>query len=333
MRAGAQILLGFLAAVLSALIVFGAMATALVEGGVQTALQPATDTAQPAAPISQPGGFTPAAVSSPFPTATYVPPTSCPPPAGWIPVTVGLDESLPALADAHQTSVQQIVDANCLVVPSIRAGSVVYVPPAPPTATTAASPTLEPARTSLPTRTSIPCGPPAGWVRYRVQAGDTLSRLSRLLGGVSISQLQQANCLGSSDLIRGGSFLWVPFLPATRTPALPAPVITTTMLPSPTWTQAPPTSTPAPPTPTLAPDTATNTPPPPTMTTPPETATNTPLPPTETQVPPTDTTAPPSGTPVTPPATGTLPAPTETSVTLSPPEVTIVAPTTPPVQE
>ena len=61
---------------------------------------------------------------------------------------------------------------------------------------------------SLPTYTSIPCGPPSGWVSYVVRSGDTLYQLSQT-AGVSVRQLQQANCL-SSSMIYAGKRLYLP---------------------------------------------------------------------------------------------------------------------------
>jgi len=74
------------------------------------------------------------------------------------------------------------------------------------------------------------CGKPRGWVIYVVQSGDTLFTLSQTYN-VSVSDLQNANCLGTSTLIIAGDRLYVPN------------VVTNTPIPSDT---APPTSTTAP---------------------------------------------------------------------------------------
>ncbi len=87
--------------------------------------------------------------------------------------------------------------------------------------------------------TSIPtvylCGPPPGWVLYTVQPGDTLYRLSRVLG-VSITEIQSANCLGNETLIRSGEKLYLPRIPPT--PILPTspvpPIFIPTVTPLPT---------------------------------------------------------------------------------------------------
>jgi LysM repeat protein len=79
----------------------------------------------------------------------------------------------------------------------------------PPTDVPVISPTV--------TVTPILCGPPPGWVYYTVQAGDTLFRLSQIFG-VSVWQLQFANCLGSSTTIQVGQLLFVPYWYPIHTP-------------------------------------------------------------------------------------------------------------------
>lgn len=93
----------------------------------------------------------------------------------------------------------------------------------------------------LPSPTN--CLHPADWVWYTIQPGDTLSSISRVTG-VSVSQLQQANCMGSSTQLITGQNLSVPILPVfpttTQTTA-PSPEPFTaqnTATPSPTYTPA-----------------------------------------------------------------------------------------------
>jgi LysM repeat protein len=107
------------------------------------------------------------------------------------------------------------------------------------------------------------CGRPPGWVQYVVRSGDTLSSISEAYG-ITIAQLQSANCL-STTKIYTGQILWVPNVPT----ATPKPTDEPTDPPTftPTLTHTP-----------LPTDTPTNTPPP----------TDTPLP-TDTPPPPTDT--------------------------------------------
>ena len=98
-----------------------------------------------------------------------------------------------------------------------------------PTATS--SPTLTPTSeptataTNTPTATStVACviTPPIGWVRYAIQANDTISGLATL-GNTTIARLREVNCL-QSDVLSLGREIWVPasVLP-TNTPIPPPP--------------------------------------------------------------------------------------------------------------
>lgn len=110
--------------------------------------------------------------------------------------------------------------------------------PAPATAVQAAAATWTPAGTAIPptpvlsatlsvtatatlsvTATATGCPAPAGWVRYTVGEGDTLSRLE-VASGASVSALMQANCLADSTIYLGQTLL-LPVAPpptATRPP-------------------------------------------------------------------------------------------------------------------
>jgi membrane protease YdiL (CAAX protease family) len=156
---------------------------------------------------------------------------------------------------------------------------------------------------ALPTDTNTPapvptCGPPAGWVRYTVQYGDTVSLLSRLLG-IEGKDLRQANCLETNE-ISVGHVIYVPFQPPphglpTVTPRPPAAFTPT---PKPTWFTATPSMVPQPSnTPPNTPTTVSTKTPLPTPTSGPTDAS----PPTRTSPPPTDTPLPqPTVTPMPP---------------------------------
>ena len=297
-----QVWFGILAALISSAIILGSISLSLVESGSALALI-ATDTStsspSPTIPVETvPAGFptfTPTSTHTPTATSTTPPPKNCPPPAGWGQIEYQMDETWESLAQKYGVTVEELLKSNCFDVNVLPIpGSVINVPLLPsPTATT--MPTNTPTR--LPTKTSIPCGPPPGWVRYTVRPGDNLYRLSQSLG-VSVPQLQLANCLGSSITIRAGQSLFVPFLPVIPTNP-------------PTWTSVPPTSIP----PTLPPPTSTPVPP----TQPPPTTAPTQLPPTvaPTQPPP------PTEAPTQPPppteAPTQPPPPTEVQTQLPPP--------------
>jgi len=312
-----QVWFGILAALISSAIILGSISLSLVESGSALALI-ATDTStsspSPTIPVETvPAGFptfTPTSTHTPTATSTTPPPKNCPPPAGWGQIEYQMDETWESLAQKYGVTVEELLKSNCFDVNVLPIpGSVINVPLLPsPTATT--MPTNTPTR--LPTKTSIPCGPPPGWVRYTVRPGDNLYRLSQSLG-VSIPQLQLANCLGSSITIRAGQSLFVPFLPVIPTNP-------------PTWTSVPPTlppptSTPVPPTqpppttaPTQLPPTAAPTQPPP-----PTEAPTQPPPPTEVATQP----PPPTEAPTQPPPPTEVPTqpppPTEVQTLLPPP--------------
>ncbi len=228
---------GLLLGLLAVIIVFGGMSLALAEGYVPQPPPTFTET-QPAPPSAPTETMS---LSSPIPTLTFTvtaslaPPTNCLPPFGWIRVMIHSGETLEILAARYATTSAALMAGNCLVSPTILPGYDIYVP-------------------SLPTITPVPCGAPFGWVRYTVQPGDNLYRIS-LLYGITVAQLKQANCL-SSDFISAGQQLWVPNT-ATSTPiATPiniefpteTPISTETSTPEPpaTSTEIPPSETPAP---------------------------------------------------------------------------------------
>jgi LysM repeat protein len=153
------------------------------------------------------------------PSITIQPPTTCPPPAGWIPVSVQPGDTLAVLAVRYQSTPENLRAANCLFSNDLPVGSIIYVPP-------------------IPTQTSVPCGPPYGWVRYTVRPGNTLTSLSQAYG-VSVAQLQFANCMASNQYyLAVGQVIWVPNV-ATRTPRATATATLTPVsivFPTVTWT-------------------------------------------------------------------------------------------------
>jgi LysM repeat protein len=274
-----QLTTGLLAALAMVAFVFGALLLSLSEdtgfamAGATAEVEQSPTSAT--TPVTPPPGIT-LVVSSPTPSPSMaVPgPTLCPAPLGWRLYTVRAGDQIDILAAEAGVPVDQLVRANCLISATLLPGTLLYLPPLPTatsTATAAAGPSITPIHTftvAAPAATNTPpqasCGPVRGWVLYTVQPNDTLFKLSQAFG-VSVWQLQQANCL-NSNLIRAGTRIYVPNIP-TRTP-----VIQDTATPTPTLTEtpAPPSLTP---TDTLVPvpsDTPT-----PTIETPTETATHT----------------------------------------------------------
>ena len=225
MNALRQLGSSLLLAVLSATLVIGGISLALAESYVPvipptpTATQVlfptfSSPTTVPSASISIPSTQTPLPAST---NTVPPPPTSCPPPAGWVAVPVGPGDDLTTLAFRYHSTPQQLSVANCLFSNNLPFGSYLYVPP-------------------VPTQTSVPCGPPPGWVRYIVQSGNTLFSLSQAYG-VSLSQLQFANCMAANQYyLYAGQTLWVPNV-VTRTPrATSTPTLTPIVIIFPTIT-------------------------------------------------------------------------------------------------
>ena len=181
-----------------------------------------------------------------FPTNTAFVVVSCAPPNGWQRITTGSNDTIYSLAQRYRTTAESLSSANCLPSFDIPVGFALYVPP-------------------IPTVTVIPCGRPGTYVlQHRVQAGDNLYRIA-LSYGITYTQLQRANCMGSSTTIYAGQLLWVPDVP-THTPipaaTLTPDISTATNQPIPTDTNLPPPTATFTPPPTAAPTfTASNTPP------------------------------------------------------------------------
>jgi LysM repeat protein len=217
-RLGGSLLL----AAFSAALVIGGISLALAESYVPVVPTPTeTQALIPIipSPTSPPLAFI-TGTAIPAATNTLQPPTSsaCPPPLGWIAVSVQPGDSLATLASRYQVTPQELSQANCLFSTDLPTGSILYVP-------------------SIPTNTPVPCGPPSGWIRYTVQPGNTMYSLSQAYG-VSISQLQFANCMASNQFgLSTGQSLWVPNV-ATRTPRASAtPTLTPVSIIFPTLTR------------------------------------------------------------------------------------------------
>ena len=241
------VLRGILIALVSVGLLFGGLSLSLAENKAPVIPTPTTEVGSPTPTRAASATFTPRTIltntrttTPEKPTLTLTEtrpptPTNCPPPTGWSPYVIKSGDTLANLSTRFRVSVASLTAANCLTTSELIPGSIIYTPPSP-------------------TSTRVLCGAPAGWVLTFVQTGDTLYRLS-LAYGVSVSQLQLANCMGSSTLLRVGQSLYVPPGP-TRTPAFPTLPVgdTPTFVPTNTFSSEQPTST------TEPVDTSTNTP-------------------------------------------------------------------------
>ncbi len=109
---------------------------------------------------------------------------------------------------------------------------------APEVPTATEPPAVEPPTATSPPDSGGICTPPASWVEYAVQIGDTLNSLAERTDS-TVFDLQQVNCLDSFT-IRPGQVIYLPFTPptptatGTPTPVTPTPTATRTSTPSPT---------------------------------------------------------------------------------------------------
>ncbi len=241
--------------------------------------------------------LTPTAPSTPLPTPT---PRSCLVeqcsfPEGWLPYYVKAGETLLILAGRARTSTHILMQANCLGVPEVQPGDLIYLPSF---------------AIASPTPYTYRCGPPPDWCVIYVQPGETLYALA-LRYGVTIEAIRNANCITGFDIYVGQALYLPVIITPTWTPSpRPSPTVTPTPTLSPTATPTAtltvtPTITPTP-TPTV---TLTVTP---TITpTPTLTPTLTPTPTLTATVEPTLTLTP-TPTPTTTPTPTSTPTPTPT---------------------
>ncbi|NKQ37064.1 MAG: LysM peptidoglycan-binding domain-containing protein [Chloroflexi bacterium] len=204
----------------------------------QTTLQAITLTPMPiiilpsSTAVSSPDTIASATPTPPQSTAVAVVP-DCSIPAGWQPYVVQPGDTLYSLSIRSGVSADTIVQGNCLTMTSLTPGSVIYLPAAPPPP-------------------PPPCGPPAHWVRYTVQYGDTLYALAQRTGS-TVYAIMQANCMTSTTLYAGQTiYLRVYPVVPTMPPPLPSatPLPTMTMTAVPTNTAIPPATSTMPPMPT-----------------------------------------------------------------------------------
>ncbi len=196
---------GILIGILSLVVVIGGSSLALAEGYIglpptPTQTASATSPFPPTPTVSGPA-IEPSPTIVPTLTNTPVPPTTCPPPSGWVLVTIQVGDTLQSLAARYRTTPELLAAANCLFSTELLPGYGMYVPP------------------TAPTVPPVACGAPPGWIQYTVQPGDNLYQIS-LRYGITVPQLKQANCL-TSDIINVGQKLWVPNVPTITPPVTP----------------------------------------------------------------------------------------------------------------
>lgn len=278
----AELGLGVATALISVLLVSGALLMSLAEG-LPAALPSPVQTTPTA------GGET-LEILTPQTSPTHTPTFTCLVPPGWQSYTLQPGDTWDDLAARFNLSVEELRRGNCNFNGSLLAGSLLNIPiaTATPTFTQTVTLTITQPQTAAPLASDTPVQPttplssngcpiPPGTIPYVVQPGDTLFQIG-LRYNIVYTELMRINCLKSEKIV-SGQILYVPNV----TPRL-----------SPTSTRRP-TEPPPPP--------ATATPIPPT---------NTPILPTDTPIPPTDTPIPPTDTPPPPPTDTETPIPSPT---------------------
>ncbi len=261
MKSSRGFLPGLISAAASVVVVIGALSLALAEGitlALPTPEPTVTSIEIPMPEVTAAPRSSNTPVPTPMPvlvTATIPFAVTCPAPANWVLYTIRTGDTLAGLAIRSGTTIEALMQANCLVSHVLMIDTLIYLPPKPTKTSASAAkftPT-SPAANIFPTITepAPTCGTPLGWVRYIVQPGDTLFKLSVAVG-TTVQQIQLANCMGNSTLIRAGEGLWLPMIPV-----FPPTVTSSAIPPAATPTQSPPSKTPTQNLPTPTPDTPT----------------------------------------------------------------------------
>lgn len=185
-------------------LIFGALSISLVEFIPEATPTPTFALPASPVPVTATSTFPPTTTQDPniatlpFTVTNTLPSSSCQPPAGWIPYTIQLNDTLDSLATKYRTDKNTLRTSNCLLSDNLIPATLFFVPPAP-------------------TSTTAVCAPGAvGWVKiYVVKSGDTLYAIS---GNhyTTVALLKSVNCK-TTDQIKTGEILWVPNV-ATRTP-------------------------------------------------------------------------------------------------------------------
>ena len=227
-----QIGIGILLAAISITVILGGFTLATAEGNLSKGLPVVTETIQ--------------ALLQPTNSPTDLPSTEFFPtqPLPTFPVGTVTPRSSMTIAATNTTF------STRTLMPSVTATIMSTSTPFPsatriPTSTVGLVATI-PVVTARASATTVACGAPYGWINYYVVSGDTLFGIGTRYG-VSVYQLQQANCLGSSVNIQVGTIVKVPNV-ATITPLVIPTAIQIQPSVPPTATAEPPTNTSLPPT-------------------------------------------------------------------------------------
>ena len=206
-----HVFLGIIIALASVGLLLGGFSLSLAEGNsiatstsVATPTPTLTPTSSPTWQPITPSAFISPSLDSPTPFPTWTPT-----------LTPTLTPSLTPTLTLPLTPTLTPLSANCLLTTELIPSVVVFVPPM---------------RTQIP----LSCGAPYSWIVYFVQPGDTLYHLG-LAYGITTSELQRANCMRTSTLLRTGQILYVP----PWAPLAPLPIEPIVVIPTYTLTDTP----------------------------------------------------------------------------------------------
>jgi LysM repeat protein len=126
----------------------------------------------------------------------------------------------PAPADTPRVEPEPVGSPSAVASPLVVISPSTTLPKPPTPISPTPAPVILPDTETPVVASPTSCEPPTGWVEYVVQAGDTLFQIGASFG-VTVEELQDANCLGTSTVIYVGDVLYVPNVP-TRTAVPPA---------------------------------------------------------------------------------------------------------------
>jgi LysM repeat protein len=170
-------------------------------------LSGSTDSTNPTDSAGLEGSVTPSLTDQ---TVTPSGALVCDTPEGWMPIIVMPNQTIEQLAALYKTTAEMLQQGNCLAVKKVEAGTIIFIP----------------ASATQGNQSSVQCGPPAGWVIYYVQSGDTLFGIATMTG-TTVNQLMVANCLKSTYVYTGQRLYTPPYYVYPLQPVLiPTPWIT-----------------------------------------------------------------------------------------------------------
>jgi LysM repeat protein len=196
---------------LSAYLIFGSLVMSVVEGSENEEM--IIQATSPIEIIVYPAKIIEPTATATTPLPVVLPPATtpvCDYPNTWHAYSVEFGDTLNNIADSLLVAAEKIIEGNCIEIPFLDEGDVIYLPVkstlAPPIEHTQIITSFA---TEIPQIEEVSCGAPTDWKTYAVKKGDTLFSISNAFG-VEIPQIQFANCMGESTSVITGIVLNVP---------------------------------------------------------------------------------------------------------------------------